>query len=139
MNFNTPWVKLTYFIPSFSKMGSTISPRGQSKNTVICKLSKAYQEKLYASNLKTLEVFLKEICGIRRKVSYLMFPWAEELLRWLSADSKDILYGQYCLTLLENSKRDGFGQKILLAHRLRNTFLREIEVKYACQNAILSP
>lgn len=90
-------------------MGSNVSAKGQSSNPVICKLSKAYQEKIYASNLKTFEVFLEEISGIRRKVGYLKFPWAEELLSWLSKSSSDNLYRQYSLVLQENSRRDGFG------------------------------
>lgn len=120
-------------------MGSTLSPESQIKSPLICKISQAYQEKLYTSNLKTLGEFLKEISCIRRKVCYLRFPWAEELLKWLSATPKDSLYRQYCLILLENSRRDGFGQKIFLAQKLRAVFLREIEIKYACKNTILSP
>lgn len=73
-------------------MGSTLSPESQIKSPLICKISQAYQEKLYTSNLKTLGEFLKEISCIRRKVCYLRFPWAEELLKWLSATPKDSLY-----------------------------------------------
>jgi hypothetical protein len=90
-------------------MGFNVSAKVQSSSPMICKFSKAYQEKIYASNLKTFEVFLEEISGIRRKVGYLKFRWAEELLSWLSKSSSDTLYRQYSLTLQENSRKDGFG------------------------------